>query len=65
MYGKILSALAFAGLATAGCGVDAGSQQTQTQTFDACTTREERNDDVEKFPLSGREGKGGEEGIGD
>jgi len=38
MYGKILSALAFAGLATAGCGVDAGSQQTQTQTFDACTT---------------------------
>ena len=35
-------------------------ESLEYQAFDACTTREERNDDVEKFPLSGREGKGKE-----
>ena len=38
-------------------------ESLEYQAFDACTTREERNDDVEKFPLSGRkEGKEEEHG---
>lgn len=38
MRNKLFSALAFVGLAAVGCGNDADSQQTETQTFAACTT---------------------------